>query len=46
MVENKTQAQLVAAYALRVPGVVDVVSNVTWRVDDQSRRLQRMPQRI
>src|SRR5581483_9192240 len=46
MVENKTQAQLVTAYALRVPGVVDVVSNVTWRVDDQSRRLQRMPQRI
>jgi CBS domain-containing protein len=46
MVENKTQAQLVAAYALRVPGVVDVISNVTWRVDDQARRMPRIPQRI
>lgn len=46
MVENKTQAGLVAVYALRVPGVVDVVSHVTWRVDDQARRLHRLPQRI
>jgi len=46
MVENKTQAELVAAYALRVPGVVQVISNVTWRVDDQAVRLGRMPQRI
>ncbi|HEY2543353.1 MAG TPA: CBS domain-containing protein [Gaiellaceae bacterium] len=46
MVENKTQAQLVAAYARRVPGVVDVESRITWRVDDQSRRLSRIPQRI
>jgi hypothetical protein len=36
----------VAAYALRVPGVVDVISSVTWRVDDQARRLKRLPQRI
>jgi CBS domain-containing protein len=46
MVENRTQAELVSAYALRVPGVVDVTSHVTWRVDDQARRLQRMPQRV
>jgi CBS domain-containing protein len=46
MVENKTQAQLVVAYARRVPGVVHVDSRVTWRVDDQSRRLLRIPQRI
>jgi len=46
MVENRTQAELVAAYALRVPGVVDVTSHLTWRVDDQARRLQRMPQRV
>jgi CBS domain-containing protein len=46
MVENKTQAQLVAAYARRVPGVVDVESRITWRVDDQSSRLSRIPQRI
>jgi CBS domain-containing protein len=46
MVENRTQAELVAAYALRVPGVVDVISSVTWRVDDQARRLKRIPQRL
>ena len=46
MVENRTQAELVAAYARRVPGVVDVSSQVTWRVDDQARRLKRMPQRV
>jgi hypothetical protein len=26
--------------------VVDVISNVTWRVDDQARRMPRIPQRI
>lgn len=46
MVENRTQAELVAAYAVRVPGVVEVISHVTWRVDDQARRLPRMPQRV
>jgi len=46
MVENRTQAELVAAYAVRVPGVVEVVSHVTWRVDDQARRLPRLPQRV
>ena len=46
IVENRTQAELVAAYARRVPGVVDVSSQVTWRVDDQARRVKRMPQRV
>jgi CBS domain-containing protein len=46
VVENRTQAELVAAYARRVPGVVDVVSELTWRIDDQARRMQRMPQRV
>ena len=45
-VENRTQAELVSAYARRVPGVVDVHSEVTWRIDDQARRMQRMPSRI
>ena len=45
-VENKTQAELVSAYARRVPGVVDVRSDVTWSVDDQARRMQRVPQHI
>jgi CBS domain-containing protein len=45
-VENRTQAELVSAYARRVPGVVDVHSEVTWKVDDQARRMQRMPQRV
>jgi len=45
-VENRTQAELVSAYARRVPGVVDVKSDVAWSVDDQARRMQRVPQRI
>jgi CBS domain-containing protein len=46
VVENRTQAELVSAYARRVPGVVDVESDLTWRIDDQARRMQRMPQRV
>jgi CBS domain-containing protein len=46
VVDDKTQAEFVAAYALRVPGVVDVISQVEYRVDDQSKRLGRMPQRV
>lgn len=46
VLENRTQAELVSAYARRVPGVVDVHSDLTWRIDDQARRMQRMPQRI
>lgn len=45
-VENKTQAELVAAYALRVPGVVDVQSNIDWAVDDQAIHLGRIPRRL
>jgi predicted transcriptional regulator len=45
-VENKTQAELVAAYALRVPGVVDVLSNIDWAVDDQAIHLGRIPRRL
>lgn len=46
ILENRTQAELVSAYARRVPGVVDVHSELTWRIDDQARRMQRMPQRV
>jgi CBS domain-containing protein len=46
LAENRTQAELVAAYALRVPGVVDVISHVEYRIDDQARRLGRIPQRV
>jgi len=46
VLENRTQAELVSAYARRVPGVVDVHSDLTWRIDDQARRMQRMPQRV
>jgi predicted transcriptional regulator len=45
-VENKTQAELVAAYARRVPGVVDVQSNIDWTVDDQAIHLGRVPRRL
>ena len=45
-VETKTQAELVAAYALRVPGVVDVLSNIDWAVDDQAIHLGRIPRRL
>ena len=46
VLENRTQAELVSAYARRVPGVVDVDTELTWRIDDQARRMQRMPQRV
>jgi CBS domain-containing protein len=35
-VDNRTTAQLVAAYIRRVPGVVRVRSDVHWEIDDQS----------
>ena len=37
-VENRTEAELAVAYVRRVPGVVDVRSKLTWRVDDLARR--------
>jgi CBS domain-containing protein len=36
--ENRTQAELAVAYVSRVPGVVDVHSDLTWQVDDLARR--------
>jgi CBS-domain-containing membrane protein len=37
-VETRTQAELVEAYVRRVPGVVDVHSELEWSVDDLARR--------
>lgn len=37
-VENRTIAELIAAYIRRVPGVVGVHSKLTWQVDDLARR--------
>jgi CBS domain-containing protein len=37
-VENRTTAALIVAFVRRVPGVVDVESELTWRIDDLSRR--------
>jgi CBS domain-containing protein len=41
-VENRSVAELVSAFASRVPGVVDVHSTLVWRDDDLRRRL-RLP---
>jgi len=49
-VENRTTAELVEAYVRRVPGVVSVISRLTWRIDDRSRRVAactaRLPHRV
>jgi CBS domain-containing protein len=46
-VETRTQAELVEAYVRRVPGVVDVHSELTWTVDDLARRTgERRPRRL
>jgi osmotically-inducible protein OsmY len=37
-VENRTTAELIEAYIRRVPGVVSVQSELTWRLDDLARR--------
>jgi CBS domain-containing protein len=42
-VENRTTAALIAAFVGRVPGVVAVRSELSWRVDDLSRRLAAKP---
>ncbi len=46
--ENRTQAELAVAYVRRVPGVVDVHSELTWLVDDLARRTRttRRPRRL
>lgn len=36
--ETRTEAELVAAYIRRVPGVVAVHDDLTWQVDDLERR--------
>jgi CBS domain-containing protein len=45
-VETRTQAELVEAYVRRVPGVVDVHSELTWTVDDLARRSEQLPRRL
>jgi CBS domain-containing protein len=39
-VDTRTEAELVAAYVRRVPGVVDVDSSLGWSSDDLERRAQ------
>ena len=44
-VESKTIAQLIEAFAWRIPGVVSVdCSGVTWHVDDRAGRISAMSQ--
>jgi CBS domain-containing protein len=45
-VETKTIAEIVRACVRRVPGVVDVESRLTWRIDDLSRRRRTLAGRI
>jgi CBS domain-containing protein len=47
-VDTKTDAEIIAAYATRVPGVVRVESDLSWAVDDRSRRTRRArtPRRV
>jgi CBS domain-containing protein len=46
--ETRTEAQLLEAFVRRVPGVVDVRSEVSWEVDDLARRTSsaRLPRRL
>jgi CBS domain-containing protein len=47
-VDTKTDAETIAEYAARVPGVVRVDSELSWSVDDRSRRTRkaRIPRRV
>ena len=45
-VETKTIAEIVRACVRRVPGVVDVESRLTWRIDDLVRRRRTLSGRI
>ncbi len=47
-VETRTEAELVAAYAARVPGVVSVDSKLGWEDDDLERRRRTpvLPRRL
>ena len=40
-VEGRSDAQLVERLVARVPGVVSVTSELTWRVDDLTRKHRR-----
>lgn len=45
-VDTKTIAEIIRACVRRVPGVVDVESRLTWRVDDLVRRRRTLAARI
>jgi CBS domain-containing protein len=47
-VETRTTAELLAAFVRRVPGVVSVESELSWKVDDLARRTgkARVPARV
>jgi CBS domain-containing protein len=47
-VETHSQADLIVRYVSRIPGVVDVRSNLEWRLDDLSRSFgaERIPPRV
>jgi CBS domain-containing protein len=47
-VDTRTEAELVTAFATRVPGVVDVLSELDWREDDLKRRTRvpDLPRRV
>jgi CBS domain-containing protein len=47
-VDTKTDAEMIAEYATRVPGVVGVESDLRWSFDDRSRRTRntRIPRRV
>jgi CBS domain-containing protein len=45
-IEGRLDAELLPKLAARVPGVVAVESELTWRVDDTGRRAQRAAARL
>lgn len=46
--DNRSEAEIAVAYVRRVPGVVGVRSDLTWRVDDLAHRTgsARLPRRL
>ena len=45
-IENRAEAELIDAFVRRVPGVVGVHSELTWRFDDLAARSERIPRRV
>jgi CBS domain-containing protein len=46
-VDTKADAEMIAEYAARVPGVVSVESDLSWSFDDRPRRSRaRVPRRV